>query len=292
MKTVHLIGEPQESGSQHYKGLSIQFRIIRPTAVGSQKVRNNVAKCLIAFLALSSMVHAQDNTSDLVHHAHQQMLQGKVTAAKIILHQVSQSDRKEPSVIFEQALLDDAQGLHVQAREGYDHLLTGTLAKAAAVPSAVNLVALGRFTQARIAFAQLNNCHDAYTAGYSQLWQLWLLARTQKGKSAALRGKIARAATEVKPATPQQRALAELYAGNGSVDAVFAAIDGMDFLNPLQRRDARTEAAFFAGGYLQYVRLDAPSALRLYRQELSQPSVSIERPLIEKALAKLSVAHR
>ena len=246
----------------------------------------------MACLPLGSVAYATAPAASLAQQAHRLFLNGENEAAESMLQQVSAVDRDDPSVIFEQAMLDDAAGRHDRARNGYDRLQAGPLARAAAVPSAVNLVALNRFSQARKAFATLATSQDAYEAGYSQLWQLWLTARTHKGKSAALRARLAKAAAQVKAATPQQRALAELYAGKGSVDAVFSAIDSMRLVDPLQRRDARTEAAFFAGGYLQYVRRDHPAALRLYKQELSQPSASIERPLLEGAIARLPPASR
>jgi tetratricopeptide (TPR) repeat protein len=292
MKTAHFTVEPQESGSQHWQGSSIQVRLIRLCVPAGSTLRTAVASGLFACLALSGLAQAQASTPDLVRQAQQQLLLGEISAAKALLQQVPPSDRKAPPVIFEQALLDDAQGRHAQARQGYDHLQDGPLAKAVAVPSAVNLVAVGQFRQARQAFKQLGSGQDPYVAGYAQLWQLWLMARTGKGGSAIQQVKLAEAASRLHAASPQQQAIGRLYAGEGSVEAVFAAIDSMNLADPLQRRDARSEAAFFAGGYLQYVRRDYPAALRLYRQELSQPGASIERPLLEKALAALPVATR
>ncbi|MNC64540.1 hypothetical protein D3C75_1147550 [compost metagenome] len=56
----------------------------------------------------------------------------------------------------------------------------------------------------------------------------------------------------------------------------------------LQRRNALTEATFFAGGYLQYVKSNGNAALQLYQREQSHlNSTSLELPLIEKATATL-----
>ncbi|AGI24578.1 hypothetical protein H681_13540 [Pseudomonas sp. ATCC 13867] len=256
------------------------------------QLRNSVFVCLMACLPLGSVAYAASPAASLAQQAHQLLLNGENEAAESTLQQAADIDRDEPSVIFEQALLDDVAGRHDKARKGYDRLQTGPLARAVAVPSAVNLVALDQFAQAKKAFVTLAASQDAYEAGYAQLWQLWLTARTRNGNSAVHRAKLAEAASHVHAASPQQHAITELYAGKGSVDAVFAAIDSMNLADPLQRRNARTEAAFFAGGYLQYVRRDYPAAMRLYQQELAQPSPSIERPLLEKALATLSVAAR
>lgn len=292
MKVNQSVVDPREFGSKFWQGASkpSPSNFLSPSTVS--QLRKAACALLMACLPLGDVAYATTPAASLAQQAHQLLINGENEAAESMLQQVSAVDRNDPSVIFEQAMLDDAAGRHDRARKGYDRLQAGPLARAAAVPSAVNLVALNRFAQARKAFAVLATSQNAYEAGYSQLWQLWLTARTHKGKSAVLRAKLATAAAQIKPATPQQHALAELYAGKGSVDAVFAAIDGMGLVDPLQRRDARTEAAFFAGGYLQYVRRDSPAARRLYQQELSQPSASIERPLIEKAIAKLPAASR
>ncbi|WP_190833725.1 hypothetical protein [Pseudomonas sp. JM0905a] len=247
---------------------------------------------LMACLPVCGVAYAATSAASLSQQAHQLFIENKGNEARAMLRQAADVNPEDPSVVFERAMLDDAFGEHGKARAGYDQVQMGPLATAAAVPSAANLVALGRFTQARKAFAQLATSQDAYTAGYSQLWQLWLTARTQKGQAAALGAKLAKAAVHVKAATPQQRALAELYAGKGSVEAVFSAIDSMGLVDPLQRRDAYAEAAFFAGGYQQYVRRDYPAAMRLYQQELSHPGASIERPLLKQALARLPAASR
>ena len=292
MKVTQFVVELQEVGSRFWQGTSNPTFINFLSLFSVFQLRKTACACLMACLPLGSVAYATAPPASLAQQAHRLFLNGENEAAESMLQQVSAVDRDDPSVIFEQAMLDDAAGRHDRARNGYDRLQAGPLARAAAVPSAVNLVALNRFSQARKAFATLATSQDAYEAGYSQLWQLWLTARTHKGKSAALRARLAKAAAQVKAATPQQRALAELYAGKGSVDAVFSAIDSMRLVDPLQRRDARTEAAFFAGGYLQYVRRDHPAALRLYKQELSQPSASIERPLLEGAIARLPPASR
>lgn len=292
MKVSYFTFWPQESGSRYCQGSSIQPSHTRLTVYTFSTVCSVFIKCLVACLVLSGSAFAQNSAADLVRQTQQLLLRGEIAAAKATLQQVAKSDLETPSVIFEQALLDDAQGRHEPARKNYDHLQAGPLANAAAVPSAVNLVAVGQFKQAGKAFEQLSASQDSYVAGYAQLWQLWLAARARPGSSAVHRAKLAEAASRIRAASPQQEAIGQLYAGEGSVGEVFAAIDRMSFSDPLQRRNARSEAAFFAGGYLQYVRRDYPAAMRLYQQELSQPGASIERPLLAKALASLPVSTR
>lgn len=292
MKTSYFTFGPQESGSRYCQGSPIQTRHTRLIVYIVSTVCSVFVNFLVTCIAMSGVAFAQNNANDLVRQTQQLLLRGEIAAAKATLQQVAKNDQEAPSVIFEQALLDDAEGRHEQARKNYDHLQAGPLANAAAVPSAVNLVAVGQFKQAGKAFKQLSASQDSYVAGYAQLWQLWLAARTREGSSAVHRAKLAETASRIRAASPQQEAIGRLYAGEGSVGAVFTAIDGMSFSDPLQRRNARSEAAFFAGGYLQYVRRDYPAAMRLYQQELSQPGASIERPLLAKALASLPVSTR
>ncbi|MNZ80357.1 hypothetical protein D3C78_989870 [compost metagenome] len=160
----------------------------------------------------------------------------------------------------------------------------------AAVPSAVNLVALERYAEAKAAFASLANSANERDASYAQLWLLWLSARTQAGKPADIQKHLAAQAVGFAPRGSAQQALIALYRGKGSVEAVFDAVNSMAFSDELQRRDARTEAAFFAGGYLQYARQDKPAALRLYQRELPNASASIERPLLTQAIATLATS--
>lgn len=287
MKTLILCIEPKEKSSQPCQGSSIKSNCNFSFGFS---VSNVLARLLWVCIASFSTASAQADTLDLVRQTHQQLLGGEMAAAKATFKKVPRSDRSLPPVIFEQALLDDAEGHHLQARQQYDRLKTGPLASSAEVPSAVNLAAIGRFRDAGEAFKKLSTSQDSYVAGYAELWQLWLTARIHNGSSAIHRAKLAEAACRVHAASPQQQAIAQLYAGNGSVDAVFAAIDSMSFADPLQMRSARTEAAFFAGGYLQYVLKDYAAAKRIYDKELSQPSASIERPLLKQSLAGLSIA--
>lgn len=223
----------------------------------------------------------------LVDQAHRFYLAGDASAATLQLERANRIAPQDPRVLFEQALVDDASGHPQEARKRYD-LLRGTpMERTAAVPSAVNFVVLGRFDEARNAFSALSGSADAYEAGYAQLWQLWLYARTWRGDPGALREKLSQATVGLRAGNAQQQALLNLYAGQGSVEAVFAAIEASTTDNSLQRRDARTEAALFAGGYLQYVLRDSPSARHIYRRELPNAAVSLERPLIQRSIDAL-----
>ncbi|MET3654786.1 hypothetical protein [Dyella japonica] len=227
-----------------------------------------------------------DLAGRLVDQAHQYYLAGDTQSAQPYLEQAFRVAPGDLRVTFEQALVDDASGRPQQARQRYDALHGTAMENAMAVPSAVNFAVLGRFDDARKAFAGLSGSADAYVAGYAQLWQLWLDARTFSSEdTAALRNRLAKAVTGLRPANAQQQALLRLYAGQGDVDTVFAAIEASTPAGSLQRRDSRTEAAFFAGGYLQYVQRDASAAARLYSRELPQSGASVERPLIQQSIA-------
>ncbi|WP_130617544.1 hypothetical protein [Dyella amyloliquefaciens] len=257
-------------------------------AASVKPMANDAASCEAA-----AAVAAKPSTAclvvagQLVDQAHRYYLAGDAANAQPYLERAARIAPEDARVSFEQALVDDASGRPQEARKRYDLLKSTPMAAAAAVPSAVNLVALGRFDDARNAFALLAASQDAYLSGYAQLWQLWLDARSYRGDVAPLREKLARATVGVRAANAQQQALLNLYAGQGSVDAVFAAIDASTPENSLQRKDARTEAALFAGGYLQYVLRDKAAAQRLYRRELPQSGASVERPLIQQSIGSL-----
>lgn len=223
----------------------------------------------------------------LVDEAHRRLLMGDTDAAKPYLEHANLISPQDLRISFEQALVDDASGHPLEARKRYDLLRGTAMERAAAVPSAVNLAVLGRFDDARKAFIPLTGSADACEAGYAQLWQLWLDARTWRGDLASLREKLARDTVGLRAGNAYQQALFNLYAGQGSVEAVFAAIETSTAENSQQRRDARTEAALFAGGYLQYVLGDTAMAQRLYRRELPQSVASVERPLIQQSMQTL-----
>lgn len=195
--------------------------------------------------------------------------------------------------LFQQAVADDLAGRNSSARKAWDALKDTDMTALAAVPSAINLVALGKFDAANKAFDALTASHDARESDYAQLWQLWLTARTSAVKPAAVKKELAILASGMNVSSPNQQALIRLYAGKGSIDAVFAAIAVMPGTDELQRRDALTEATFFIGGYLQYVVRDNKAALQFYEREQNQlNSTSLENPLINNAAATLQAAKR
>lgn len=193
--------------------------------------------------------------------------------------------------LFNQAIADDLSGHNQAARKVYDDLMGSDMSAEIAVPSAINLVALGKFDAADQAFNRLAASADARVSDYAHLWQLWLTARTHAGKPASLKKELAILTSGMNASSPSQQALVRLYAGKGSTDAVFAAIATMHGTDELQRRDALTEATFFTGGYLQYVTRDNKAAHELYEREQNQlNSTSLELPLITKAAARLQAA--
>lgn len=195
--------------------------------------------------------------------------------------------------LFQQAVADDLTGKNSSARGAWDALKDTDVAEQSAVPSAINLVALGQFDAAEKAFDALAVNHDARVSDYARLWQLWLTARTHTGTSTSLKKTLARMASPMNVSSSSQQALVRLYAGKGSIDAAFAAIAAMPGTDELQRRDALTEITFFTGGYLQYVARDNKAALQLYEREQNQlNSTSLETPLINKAAVTLQAAKR
>lgn len=81
------------------------------------------------------------------------------------------------------------------------------------------------------------------------------LKPASKSGSAALSGKLQQTARRIQPEARYQ-ALVGLYQGSADAAEVFSAIEAP----PVS--DMPGEAAFFAGGYQQYVRKDAAAALQ------------------------------
>jgi hypothetical protein len=189
--------------------------------------------------------------------------------------------------ILTQAIADDAAGQHEQAHKWFAALAGTELQGESAMPAAVNLVLLERFDDARKAFGAIASGTDRKAASYAQFWQLWLSARTWRGSPADLRRQLAVQARALRATDPAHQALARLYAGQGDAQAVFTAIDAMT-LDDATRRDLRAECAFFAGSWAQYVAGDKPAARHLYQRELVNAGDSLERPLLQQALAELS----
>lgn len=191
-----------------------------------------------------------------------------------------------PQVRFQNALADQAAGRHQQAREGFDALQETELREISAVPSAVNLVSLGRYREAQTAFAALASGANPRDAEYATLWQLWLAARDSQASPA-----VQQHVTTSRLQQRHYRAIRDLYSGSGTPDVVFAAVDALPGDDAL-RRDARVEAGFFIGAYYQFVRNDSTSALRIYQRAASLSEASLEGPLLRQAIAELqSVRH-
>ena len=195
---------------------------------------------------------------------------------------------QEREALFQRAVADDLAGRNAAARKAWDALKGSDMAAQIAVPSAVNLAALGQFDAANDAFDAISLGSDAREKDYARLWQLWLTARTYVGKPAGLKKELAILASGMNVRSPNQQAIIRLYSGQGSTEAVFAAIAALPGTDELRRRDALTEATFFTGSYLQFVTRNKKAALELYERELKQlNSTSLERPLITKAAATL-----
>ncbi len=201
--------------------------------------------------------------------------------------QTHSSVQVAPQVSYTQALADDTSGRHEQARQLFDALSSTELKTVSAVPSAVNLVLLERYADARKAFGVIASSAIPRDAAYAQVWQLWLTARTWQGEPEELRKQLKVQTRSLKGKDPVHQALIDLYAGQGRAEAVFTAINAMSIADA-DRRDLRAESAFFAGGFAQYVVNDQAAALRLYQREYANANESLERPLLERAIAELS----
>lgn len=232
----------------------------------------------------------------LVLLAHQQLLEGDLAAAQGLLREAGARGQGGHRALAEQAFIEDANGRHIRARQFYDALKGSDQVAVIAVPSAVNLAALGRFDQARKAFADLQKTSpNPQVQAYAGLWNLWLSARNASdggAKSAATSALVKQQARALKPVTPQQRALVALYQGKSDPAAVFAEIDALQVPDAV-KRDLRSEAGLFAGAYLDYVRQDHAGALRVYQRALDQSRpAAMERPLLIQSSRALELSFR
>lgn len=193
--------------------------------------------------------------------------------------------------VLGQALADDHAGDHQRARAWFDALEGTSLASESAVPSAVNLVALGRFDEARKVFGRIASVGNSRDTAYAQLSLLGLTARTWPGKPAVLRRQLATQAAGLRGNDLLHQRLFDLYAGKASVEQVLDIAQAMGG-DQVAIEDRLAEAGYYVGIWQQYVAKNPAAAMRLYRQALAHASVSIERPLIEQALGQSQVVSR
>ncbi|WP_157952941.1 hypothetical protein [Limnobaculum parvum] len=201
------------------------------------------------------------------------------------LAQKSPADRE---LMFQQAIVSDLAGRHIEARKIYDALKGTDLDEQIAVPSAINLAAIEQFKASLNEFDRLALSRDARVSEYAHLWQLWLTARMYTGETAPLKAKLNSMASGMKMSSPSQQALVRLYSGDGDMNATISAISAIPCTDELQCRDAKTVATFFIGGYLQYVEHDGKAALQWYEHKQNElNNTSLETPLIIKTLTSL-----
>lgn len=258
-----------------------------------RRCASNIVSLWVGVIAsLLVITHAvgsePDSVQSLLTQADQQYRASQLASAQVLLDKAFRLAPGDPRLSAQQAFIEDASGRYSDARQRYDELARTHLSDAVAVPSAVNLVLLGRLDDAQRAFAALARSSDAQLASYAGLWQLWLSARSADGRAHELQQQLLQRASHMTPTNAVQHELLELYAGRGIPERVMSAIDAMGVSRPIERSDLHTEAAFFAGGYLQYVRHDLPTALRLYQDALPHSSpASVELPVLRQAIAEL-----
>lgn len=193
----------------------------------------------------------------------------------------------DAKMVYQQAVLDDLAGRPAQARKGYDAIAQFSLPDMA-VPSAVNYVALGDLAQARTAFTTLAGSTDSREADYAQLWNIWLMARTSRTNKEALQQQLLKQVMQYQWHSHYEQAVADLYSGSGSLNAIYAAVEEIPLDQVIKKQDALTETTFFAAGYLQYVNKDNQAALKLIDSNQAKlSSLSLERPLIDRERASL-----
>ncbi|MDR3228900.1 MAG: hypothetical protein LBT53_05770 [Puniceicoccales bacterium] len=152
------------------------------------------------------------------------------------------------------------------------------------------------------ALAQFKKVHVVYTASalsilstdadYAAQWICWIVA---KGRTTQGRKQIAaleRLGKSLPVSTPYHKALLKYYQGTETWENVLAAIDSMK-IEKTKKEDFRTEAHFFAAGYLRYVKHDDKAALALLEAENARPfNGCAERIFIRKEIDSIKKPKR
>ncbi len=194
----------------------------------------------------------------------------------------------ESKTTFEHAVDDYFAGRYGEAKKAFDKLRKTDYASVSAVPAAVNLAAMGNYSSAQKAFSRLTKSANVREKEYAQLWQLWLTAKKWRGSNKELNKKLERLVNAQDWQPSYMKNIAKLYAGQETIESVFNSIS-TQVLDEALRKDALTEATFFAGGYLQNVKHDNAAAMQLFNGNLNKlNSVSLERPFIDRECAALN----
>lgn len=185
-----------------------------------------------------------------------------------------------PTILLQQAMSEDHAGRPQQARAIYDSIKDSEKSGIEAVPSAINLAAIGRFADAQNAFTDISINGKPRDKDYAQLWLLWLTARQWSDTQISLQKELQRRVQSYTWQYPWEQDIARLYMGEGSPEALLAAINNWNTLDTI-KKDAFTEGLFFAGGYLQYVKHVPEKAAELFNKNKTRLNkTSLEQPLI------------
>ena len=192
----------------------------------------------------------------------------------------SSAQAPSPDILLQRAINADLAGRPQQARAIYDHINHSEMSGIASVSSAVNLVTLGRFSDAANAFTDISINGKKRDQDYAQLWLLWLTARQWPDTQLSLQKELQHRVQSYVWQYPWEQDIARLYAGEGSPEALLAAINNWNIPDSI-KKDAFTEGLFFAGGYLQYVKHAPQEAAALFNKNRTRLNkTSLEQPLI------------
>lgn len=190
--------------------------------------------------------------------------------------------------IFQQAVNDDLQGRFVQARKGYDRLENTGLSTVSAVPSAINYVELNQLDKAKKAFNKISLSANQRDADYARLWQLWFIAHDERNNGKAQSRKLIEKVSGYQWQLPYEQKIADVYAGKGRIEDIYQVINVMDAAASSSKLDAITEATYFSGAYLRYIKRDGSSMLKLFdKYKDGMNKTSFERSLIEREYAEM-----
>lgn len=197
------------------------------------------------------------------------------------------SVQRDSKAIYDQAVRDYFDGRNFDAKKRYESLSGTDYSAISAVPAAVNLIALGDYSQAKLAFINIQENSQSREREYAQLWELWITAKQWKGNRNALNQELQRLVNSHNWQSSYMHTIAGLYAGQETVENVFRVVAAINN-DAAREKDAYTEATFFTGGYLQNVKHNGVAARKLFNSNLNELNrVSLERTLIEREIATL-----
>ncbi|MDR0807320.1 MAG: hypothetical protein LBN41_11395 [Enterobacteriaceae bacterium] len=203
------------------------------------------------------------------------------SALTVFVQPATAAVSQDEQAAFQQAIAFDLAGKPREARGIYDSLLNSYMPMPdAAVPSAINLYALGRFAESMSAFKAIQGSANRRDAEYASLWVLLLTARNG---GADLERKLAYMAEAMHFSDAANKHIADMFAKKiSAVQLLKNIVLQNDVSFDPKKQDVVTQTVFFASSYLTWVLNDKALAKQMVdKTRHFFLFESLERPLME-----------